>query len=257
VPGTHRQLDLAHFPEESAVQKVYLCAYLPRDLTFLGALGPWTDEMVWQWQSPQQARAQRMDEGRSGWVLVPRQTDQQLLAWVRENLNVELSHFPGDGRPYVFSALRPIAPPKGSLRLTAVSTNWLNAGVVVAVVLIGLVFLPQTVARKAAAVVVPTVLLVIAGVFLPTFSRQIMGIALYATAGVVLLVWIVWHGVQLAGDLKTRYVQARAARAAAAAARPPAATPPPSPPTGANPPADGDSPFSAPAAQQEGGHDHA
>ena len=49
VAGDHRRLDFPVFPEsegqgKAAVQKVYMCVFLPDELTLLGSRGPWTSE---------------------------------------------------------------------------------------------------------------------------------------------------------------------------------------------------------------------
>jgi hypothetical protein len=258
VPGDQRQLDLPFFPEEPAVQKVYLCTYLPRKLTLLGSRGPWTNEMAWRWYEEGQARAQpqRADDLRGGWVLEPQQNDRQLIAWVTEKLSVPdpTNNFATDGRLYVFSTLRPEQPPTGSLRLVAVDRSLLNGIVFVVVLVLGGLFLPQAIGRKAAAAVGLLAALVIAGVFLPTLSRQIMGAALYNAAAIVLLAWVVWHAVKLGLLLKVRCAQARAAAAARAAAPPPPQPPEPNPPPA--PPAP-EAPEAPAVVAQEGGQDHA
>ena len=42
--GTPRQMDLPTLPDEPAIQKVYLCTYLPEKQVLLASSGPWSDE---------------------------------------------------------------------------------------------------------------------------------------------------------------------------------------------------------------------
>ena len=46
LPGNQADLELPTFPEDPAVQKVYLAAYLPQEQQVLGVSGPWTDEQT-------------------------------------------------------------------------------------------------------------------------------------------------------------------------------------------------------------------
>ena len=47
TPGSAKNIELPHFPNDPAIQKVYLAAYLPKELTLLGSQGPWADELTW------------------------------------------------------------------------------------------------------------------------------------------------------------------------------------------------------------------
>jgi hypothetical protein len=187
VPGDHARLDLPEFPEDPAVQKVFLCAYLPRELKLLGARGPWTDESGWPWfehfvgESPSQ------------------QTDEQLVAWVLEGLEAPnpFKDFATDGRRYTFSTLRPAPAPGGSLRLVAWHRWLFNALVFVLVVAVAVGVLRRPLSHKFAALVLLVMVLVLAGVFAPTFSQQLLGGALLSAVLVVLALWLAWYAVTL------------------------------------------------------------
>jgi hypothetical protein len=101
VPGTLKRLDSRGFSTadadtQPAVQKVYLCTYLPRELKLLGVRGPWTDEIDYRWYEPQPTT---------------RQSDRQLVSWVTQGLNVAdpFENFATDGRLYLFSTIQPAA----------------------------------------------------------------------------------------------------------------------------------------------------
>jgi hypothetical protein len=70
--------------------------------------------------------------------------------------------------------------------------TWFHA-LVFAVVAVLLLLTPRPLSNKFAAVALLVVLLLAAGVFLPTLSRQIMDGALLSAILIVLTVWLAWH----------------------------------------------------------------
>jgi len=185
VTGGGLVLDGPTFPEEPAVQKVYLSVYMPEEWDYLGSRGPWTDELVWV----------LMGDG----SLKPRatQTDADLMGkwllqgWAR--LPGLQENFPTDGSHYLFSALRPAAPPEGSLRLTAVRGTYLAIGLFVVIAGLGVALAFTRAAVRLLAIGAGIVLLVLAAVFLPTFARQIAGGSMAAAVFVVLVLWALWY----------------------------------------------------------------
>ena len=179
VAGDYSRLDLPHFPEEPAVQKVYLCAYLPRELTFLGSLGPWTDETGWPWFEYLSGTAPRAP------------SDEELVKQVIGTLEVPnpFKDFASDGRLQTFSTLRPAPPPEGSLRLLAVQ-HWFFSGLVfVLVAAVGVAVVRRPLSHKLNALVALLATLVVLGVFLPTLAHQLLGGALLSAVLVVLATW--------------------------------------------------------------------
>jgi hypothetical protein len=233
MPGSYRRLDLPMFPSNPAVQKVYLCAYVPQELKVLGSHGPWTDEMSWSWYETLSGLPQ------------PIQRDDQLVAWVIEGLNVPnpFQDFATDGRLYTFSTLQPAKPPGGSLRLVAVHKHLLHGLVFVLVLVAGLLAIRRPLPQKFAIVVLLVMLLLAIGVFAPAFARQIMDGALLTAILVVAAAWLAWHVARAWSRIAAAWARRRAARAAAPPSPP--ATPPPAPTSEA----DAASPF----ATQEGG----
>jgi len=185
VTGGGLVLDGPTFPEEPAVQKVYLSVYMPEEWDYLGSRGPWTDELVWV----------LMGDG----SLKPRatQTDADLMEkWLLEGwarLPGLQENFPTDGSHYLFSALRPAAPPEGSLRLTAVRGTYLAIGLFVVIAGLGVALAFTRAAVRLLAIGAGIVLLVLAAVFLPTFARQIAGGSMAAAVFVVLVLWALWY----------------------------------------------------------------
>ena len=177
------RMDCPTFPMDPAVQKVYLVVYLPGEWSLLGSMGPWTAELWWPWPH---------------FGVRPRavQDDGGLTAWVGEG--VGSSGGPADtfhvgGRQYVFSALRPASPPAGSLRVVAMDCDWLH-GLVFAVILAGgLVLAPMRAVKRWLAAGGFVVVMIVLGVFCPTFVRQAAGGAMFAALAIVLVVWVVWY----------------------------------------------------------------
>ena len=206
VAGDGSRLDLPAFVEDAAVQQVYLCVYLPADKALLAATGPWTEANKWPLPSAL---------GRSG--NPGPDYGNELVAWVREGTKAgEVGQFPTDGKLYVYSALRPAAPPEGSLHTLSWNETGLNATVFLVAFALGVILLPATMGRRLA-VGAAIILLVLAGVFCPTFSGQILNGALAAAVVVVLVLWAsVYAAVQLPAQLARR----KAAAASPAAAPP-------------------------------------
>ena len=99
--GNGSRLTYPGFPDEPAVQKVNLLAYVPQERSLLGHAGPWTDELIWvrgnlATQQP-----------------VPRVNADELLRQLTQGINLAgnpAEEFPVDGRPLLFSTLRPPDP---------------------------------------------------------------------------------------------------------------------------------------------------
>jgi hypothetical protein len=133
----------------------------------------------------------------------------------------------------------------------AVDHAWLAAAVVAVIVLIGLVLTFTRAAVRLVAAGGFVVLLVLAGVFAPTFARQAINLVMMAAVIVVLVIWALWY-ILWTRPRDPRVIARRQAREAAhlVAAQvrkaPPPAPPSPPPPPPASPPSGG-----------EGGSSHA
>lgn len=216
LPGSASRLDVPQFADDPAVQKVYLCAYLPEEQTLLGVRGPWTDELLRSWSKVNPGAYQ------------PPPNDPQLVAWVTEGLNVTgnpAETFQTAGERYVFSALRPEAPPNGSLRMTTLDETLLNVLLFGSLAVVGLVLLRVKPTGQLVAMAAIVIGLVLCGVFLPTFSLQIFDAELLAALFAVVVLWGAWHVVRWQPWRRWSLPIAAVAAAGAASATATSATP--------------------------------
>lgn len=181
LPGNYRNLDVPEFPEDPAVQKVYLAAFLPKELSLMTTSGPWTDEYKWQ----------RGDGWR--WVPVPNSSDEALVSWVVQGISLSnVPAFQKDGTLYLFSALRPAAPPDGNLHLNVLHENTLGVLLFIALILVALVFLRSLFSTKLAIIAALFALAIACGVFVPTLGQQLLNRPTYAGLGILAIAWSAW-----------------------------------------------------------------
>lgn len=188
IAGAGLRLSPPAFPSEPAVQKVYLCAFLPPEWTYLGSTGPWTEEMDWIWRPVLDRRPSANS------------SNAQLVSWVGENISVAAGPadtFQTDGRMYLFSSLCPAAPPKGSLRLITMDEDWLAVLVLAIVLVPGVALLWTRASVRWLACGIFVVLLIAMGIFFPTLSRQIVDGKLVAAVVIVLTVWCLHYVIRV------------------------------------------------------------
>ena len=182
LPETDAHIELPKFSDEPAVQRVFVSAFLPQELSLLGSQGPWTDEQDWHYVSPFRR------------VPAPHYTDAGLVNWVREGVSISgnpADTFPVDGQPYVYSTLRPEPGEAGSLRLVTINGKWLNALIFVGLVGLGIALVRRPIADRATALAAVVIALLLIGVFLPTFSTQLMYGGLWLAVVLTAIVWLV------------------------------------------------------------------
>ena len=233
LPNESSRLTLPAFPNDPAVQQVYLSVYLPPEWALLGSRGPWTDELYWMHRPFLQ------------WRPLPNHGEDWLADWVTSEVNLDQNpgeSFQTDGRPYLFSTLRPAPDESATLRITSMSDKWLTFIVFVIVAVGGIALLRTPAATRWLAVGLLIVVLVLCGVFMPTFCRQIVDGSLVLAILIVAVLWAVHYLVwtrphdpavrQLAEARQAAHLAGLRARAAPAApiARPRPETPYEQPP---------------------------
>jgi hypothetical protein len=219
VQGGGLTLRPPEFPMEPAVQKVYLSAYLPREQTYLGYRGPWTDEIVW------------VLRGFTSWPRAAKDPNW-LLNWVSEDVpgdHSAMSGFATDGRHVLYSTLRPEEGVAGALRLSALHQGWIQGLLLSGIVGVGLLLLPAGAVRRLLCIGLGVVTLTAVAVFMPSLARAVVN---NATAGAVFAVLVIW-GMWYIAVQRPRDPEVRARREARAAARRARRSPPPMPPPAA------------------------
>jgi hypothetical protein len=186
ISGDGSRLEYPVFPDDCAVQQVYLAAYLPEEQVLLSRRGPWTEEFQWYLS------------GRGKWWPDPRLSESQLLAWVQEGGSRQPASggFATDGQMYLFSTLRPASTDEGALLLWRVNEDWLKGSVLAVVVLAGLALTRARLSRKAVALAALAIALVLCGVFWPILARQLAGATFFAAVSVVLVAWAAYYAIR-------------------------------------------------------------
>ncbi len=183
VEGAGLKLQIPEFPQEPAVQKVYLAAYVPRELSYLGKAGPWNDEMVW------------VLDGFDSWPRGSLKSDW-LINWVTEGVSADrsgLHSFATDGCYLLYSNLRPAVGVDGALRVRMLR-RWVLRSMVLALIIgVGLALLLAHFALRSIAVGAGLVTLVFMGVFIPSFARSMVDNATVGAMFIVMVVWLLWH----------------------------------------------------------------
>jgi hypothetical protein len=168
------------FPEDPAVQKVFLSVYIPKERKLIAWDGPWTDEWTWY-----------LTRNWDGQV-TPTMNDGQLFQWVQQGVNVaESPSFQIDGQTYLFSTLRPEPPPNGLLRLRTMSDKVFTTLCLGIVVLFGLMLLFRSLKTQLALAALLLSILLVCGAFAPTLARQAMNAPTLYGLAIVLVLWIV------------------------------------------------------------------
>lgn len=201
VAGDPSQIDLPLFNDEPAVQKVYLCVYLPFERALLHKSGAWTDEAVDEHTRSIAGLLSANSPNSMVSRMFRRRTENvdDYLAWVQEGVNKDNSasqRFEVDGRPYVFSALRPDPAPAGSLHLRTINMTILNVLVFGVIALLGLGLVRARFTTQLAGALLVIAAFMVAGVFFPLVTEHLFSEALLLTAIVVGLAWLASNGVR-------------------------------------------------------------
>ncbi len=178
VAGDHQEVSIPAFPEDPAIQKIYLAVFLPDELTLIGSSGQWTEEFDW------------VSQGNFKRIPQTTKTDQQLVSWVCERVDgAQPTVFQTDGTMYLFSALRPQPPPSGNLKLRAMGDKLLATLILAPLAVIGLVILPRSLKIKIVVSAAVVIALLLSGTFAPTFAQQLLNTPFFAGVAMVGVLW--------------------------------------------------------------------
>ena len=207
IPGDPHQIDLPLFIDEPAVQKVYLCVYLPFERALLRKSGAWTDEAVDEHTNSIAGLLSSNNPNLMLSRMFRRRSENvnQYLTWVQDGVPMESSanqRFEVDGRPYVFSALRPKPAPDGLLHLRTINMTLLNFLVFGIVGLLGLALLRTRFTTQLAAAMFLIAAFMVVCVFFPLVSEHLFSEALLLTVGVVGLAWLVSNATRWFRDVR-------------------------------------------------------
>lgn len=189
LPDQGTKFELPVFPEDPAVQQVYLCTYLPEEWAVVGADGPWNEDFSWEWGSTGWRYS-----GGEGFTPRSTKTDKELVAWVTQGVSVQgntFDNFQHDGRMLVFSALHPQAPPAGTLKLVVVHRTLLNGLVMLALIGGGLLLIRSRLVTRAVVVGLVFAVLVLARVFQPMLIFEMLNGIFQFSLWIVAAIWIV------------------------------------------------------------------
>ncbi|MBC7854322.1 MAG: hypothetical protein IAF94_12890 [Pirellulaceae bacterium] len=222
-------LELPEFPDDPAVQQVYLAAYMPEEQRLLGVQGEWTEEYEWLYN---RRTAQR--------ELVNSRDDNFLLNWVHEGTSGGrgADTFPADGTRYLYSSLRPAAGAAGGLTIVSTHRYVLWTLIVLVVAGVGLGLSTQPIGIRLWWLAALIVAVVLSALFAPTFAEAVLNPVFCWSLCLVLLVWLVqflYWALPKAGtwySAQTARAAAMASAMAAAAASPPVAAAAPAAPGG-------------------------
>ncbi len=187
VKGTPDHLDLPSLPDDPAVQKVYLCVYLPDKQVLLASSGAWSDE--------------RGETGLASFDPAYRQAADELIQWVTQSntpANNSAKTFPiGKSQCYIYSTLRPQEAPSGSLHLRTINRTWFNGVIVLVVVLVGLPLFRKSPRLQLALLLLITAASLLLGVFLPELARSVFSSIFPAAIALLVLIWLIGHASKL------------------------------------------------------------
>ncbi len=219
-------LQFPAFPEDPAVQKVYLSLYLPNDRLLTSWTGAWANE----WSERNHMR--------------PNTNEAQLRNWVRDGIgtkSISDRPFQVDGKMFLFATLRPSPPPDGLLNYTSMNRGGFAAmGLAfAAIVVVALFFLrfPQQVALVAAATIGVLLLAVFAPTLVENFTSQQMATAISCCGIAWVAILVVRFGRGWSPRFASRAI--RAQEASTLSATPQAAADLPIEPASTGPPVNG------------------
>jgi hypothetical protein len=178
-----------------------MSVYLPEEQALLGTRGPWNQEQFNPWRVKFSEVVSVVKED-FGWST---KTDREIYSELTEGVSISgdpVGSFGVQGDRFLFSTLRPEAPPRGALRVNTLDNRWLNFTIIVVAIAIGFGLIGRPIPHKLLVVGLIVILLVIGGVFWPTAAMEIIDGKLVLAGILVVLVWFTAATVRKAGWLQ-------------------------------------------------------
>ncbi len=175
------------------MQRVVLNVFIPKERALIGWFGPWAEE--WKWK----------ESDLFTWQPLNLQSDDQSERWVSEGIALSASPpFQRDGTMFSFSALKPAAPPLGSLRLMTLSKTFLSSAVLFLLAAIAFALLRSPLKWKVVAIAGVCLVMVVIGVFAPTLAAHMFSLPIFAGLATAIVLWCGWYGFQTARRFEGR-----------------------------------------------------
>lgn len=187
LPGTPAEISLPTFSDDPAVQKVYLCVYLPDKQALLASSGPWSNESLGTTRS-------LLDPSPAPDVV-------ELLQRVTESNESAMQAartFPtGKSTPVVYSTLRPEAPPRGALCLSTMHRRLFDALILLVLVVAGLPLLRRSLRAQLCWLLLASAVVLLVGVFLPELAWTLVASIFFPAVALLIILWLVGHVTRL------------------------------------------------------------
>lgn len=187
LPPESKGFPIPVFPDDSAIQQVYLSVYLPQDRSLLGKSGNWNPENIWVL--------------RGALAFYPRAklSSAELLSWVRQGIypagkapDDNLDNFVVDGQSLLYSALHPETTEAGLLQLRT-SPSWLCKGIVlILIIAVGLLLCKASLYCKLLSLGCIAAILGLLAIFLPNLLSALISNASALAAIIVLFAWFLF-----------------------------------------------------------------
>ncbi len=187
LPPESKGFPIPVFPDDTAIQQVYLSVFLPQGRSLLGKSGDWNPENIWVL--------------RGALAFYPRSklSPAELLSWVRQGLypsgktpDDNLDNFVVDGQALLYSALHPDTSEAGLLQLRTAS-SWLCKGIVlILIIAVGLLLCKASLYCKLLSLGGIGSLLGLLAIFLPNLLSALISNASGLAGIIVLFAWFLF-----------------------------------------------------------------
>lgn len=195
------RLVLPIFSDQPAMQKVYLCVYVPQEQAVIGSRGPWTNELLKDKTPGQVLLEGSFNEFYSERVIRDRVNEIQKEIATGVKQVAVAPEFKTDGRSFLFSALRP--DPQQELKVVALSKWWISSLLIAGVIAVGLPLYRRPLTWQLSALFFIVAAVVFTGVFFPMLARQMLNSVLLISLGLLILLWAIGHVTNLTISLKS------------------------------------------------------